>query len=215
MTFKIDKICPRPAEFSLRFPKSDRLLEEIFPPIGEVTFIPVYELGQEKNCQSRSNIAGEQPLAAYSLSRNFLQFSRRYVIEIYYRIDYFEEVIADQKVPGKELPLHNPQEQVKTQDAVGKYDQPGGRAGINLSQERKRIAVGGSGNQKKEEIQSAQKVQAEWAANFVIFSFRHKIPGPDPDKPGRAGTVKQPCPFTGIRHQMTEDHRRLQAALRR
>ncbi|MGK2907318.1 MAG: hypothetical protein ACSLFH_13385, partial [Desulfuromonadales bacterium] len=27
LTFKIDKICPRPAEFSLGFPKSDRLLE--------------------------------------------------------------------------------------------------------------------------------------------------------------------------------------------
>ncbi|MGK2906738.1 MAG: hypothetical protein ACSLFH_10380, partial [Desulfuromonadales bacterium] len=26
LTFKIDKICPRPAEFSLGFPKSDRLL---------------------------------------------------------------------------------------------------------------------------------------------------------------------------------------------
>jgi hypothetical protein len=155
---------------------SDGLLKEIFLPIAKVTFIPVYELGQEQNCQSGGNITGEQPLTAYSFSRNFLQFSRGYEIEIYYRIDYLEQIIAEQKIPGKKLPFHNPQEQVKTQDAVGKYEQPGGRAGINMSQEGERIAVGGSGNQKKEEIQSGQKVQSQWAAYVVVFGFRHKPP---------------------------------------
>jgi hypothetical protein len=140
-----------------------------------VILIPVYKLGQEQNSQSGGDIAGEQSLTANPLSRNFLQFSRGYKIEIYYRIDDLEQIIAEQKVPGEKLPLHNPQEKVKTQDAVGKYEQPGGRADIDMSQEGERIAIGGGGNQKKKEIQSGQEAQSKWTAYIVIFSFRHKI----------------------------------------
>ena len=156
-------------------------------PIGKMTFIPVYELRQEQNCQRSGNITGEQPLTAYPFPCNLLKFGRGYEIEIYHRVDYLEQVIAKQKIPGKKLPFHYPQEQVKAQHAVGKYEQSGGRAGVNMSQEREWIAVSGSGNQKEEEIQSGQKVQTEWAVYVVIFGFRHITLWSRPRQAGQSG----------------------------